>query len=258
MTKSKHHIFTGLSEGYQLLSESGAYTLASSAYVIQDYKKGELLISQGDVVNYVYSLREGIACGGHPSDNAPQITTTFFLQKDLVVASFLFNRVSPIELMSVGPSTVVKWPVEAFMAALRESPDFSVWLLGYMSARLARQHFLRVRTELASIEMLLAHFLWLVSELGPEGTRIVTIKIPQETLASYFSITRSVLNKHRRHLEISGYITNTPQGTVLSPDIAILFSAHSDIPAPWEALSPKAQHTTPTSSSGNLGRILAD
>jgi CRP-like cAMP-binding protein len=231
-----HPIFNELNDGYRLLSEEGAAILVASKPSIQHYKKGQVIINRGDRITSIYSLRDGLACCGHPLEEGGQLTTAFYLKQD--IASFMLYSISPIEFRSVSATTFVVWDVTAFKQALLVSPQFSLWFVEYLSSRLSLQHFLRIRTALTTIECLLGYFYWSISTLDENNVRVEHAKVPQEVLASYFSITRSVLNRHKRNLELSGYITTQPGEIVISPSIAYLFSANSEIPAPWERLSP--------------------
>ncbi len=239
-------ILLGLPVAFEALRPETREQLARQARLVS-LAKGEVLIETGMVNPPVFAVRSGLLALSHVQLGDIQTVTDFFMAQDLFVGSMSQDDVAPFEIRSVAPSVVVSWPMEPVMQAFAQNPDFSQWVMRYLVRRQARMHFHRARIACLPLEAQLAFFLWSVSEPARQpGQRLVTARIPQALLASYFGVTREEVSRKKALLEKAGYLHTTPEGLLLTEHLPVVFAMQTDAPAPWESPWPHARQAPRT------------
>ncbi len=234
-------VLLGLPVAFDVLKPETREQLARQARLVS-LAKGEVLIETGMVNPPVFAVRSGLLALSHVQLGDVHTVTDFFMAQDLFVGSMSQDDVAPFEIRSVAPSVVVSWPMEPVMQAFAQNPEFSQWVMRYLVRRQARMHFHRARIACLPLEAQLAFFLWSVSEPAREpGQRLVTVRIPQALLASYFGVTREEVSRKKALLEKAGYLHTVSEGLLLTEHLPVVFAMQTDGPAPWESPWPQAR-----------------
>ena len=113
------------------------------------------------------------------------------------------------EVRTLSPCRLLVWPVAELDAALRGDAATRVWVLGRLTARLARTHASLARSlSLAVTQRLEEIFRELAAVDGrpvPGGIRI-RVPISQELLAAAVGATRETVNRSIRALQAAGRV----------------------------------------------------
>jgi CRP-like cAMP-binding protein len=169
------------------------------------YRKGQVLFSQGDPADAVFSIQKGKVKLTVVSKQNKEAVIAILTVGDLVGEASLVG-LPPIRLATASAITecsIVRLAKPAMMRLLREDNAFAQLVLSYVLTRNIRIEEDLVDQLFNSSEMRLARVLLLLANFGKEGTPAGAIPdISQETLAGLVGTTRSrvsfFMNKFRR------------------------------------------------------------
>ena len=191
-----------------------------------DYKKGEILVSEGEESGTLYILNEGMVklCKVN-KDGKQQILRLlrdgeFFGELNIFggihTANFTARAIRDTKICSVSK--------EKMNRIMNKYPGISLKILGSLSLRLASTENLAQNLSAGNAASQTAFVLLELAETygvsGPEG---ITIKLPlsREELAAYAGLTRETLSRKLSALEKDGIIRSLENKSILliDPDL---------------------------------------
>jgi CRP-like cAMP-binding protein len=188
-----------ISESDSLLS-----TIAREGTVVP-YRKGQVLFSQGDAADAVFSILKGKVKLSVVSKQNRQAVIAILAVGDLVGEASLVGqpRVRLATASAMTECSIIRLAKPAMMRLLRDDNIFAQAVLSYVLTRNIRIEEDLVDHLFNSSELRLARVLLLLANFGKEGTPAGPIPdISQETLAGLVGTTRSrvsfFMNKFRK------------------------------------------------------------
>jgi CRP-like cAMP-binding protein len=183
---------------------------AASARTVVNYRRGELIFTQGDAASDIRYLQKG----------AIKLSVLSRIGKEAVVAmlgpgDFFGEGVLTEQALRMGtatavaPCSVLSIEKDAMVRLLHEQPTFSDRFITYMLARnirieadLVDQLFNSSEKRLARVLLLLARY----GETNPVNPKRAVPKLSQETLAEMIGATRSRVNFFMNKFRKLGFI----------------------------------------------------
>jgi CRP-like cAMP-binding protein len=183
---------------------------AASARTVVNYRRGELIFTQGDAASDIRYLQKG----------AIKLSVLSRIGKEAVVAmlgpgDFFGEGVLTGQTLRMGtatavvPCSVLSIEKDAMVRLLHEEPTFSDRFITYMLARnirieadLVDQLFNSSEKRLARVLLLLARY----GETNPVNPKRAVPKLSQETLAEMIGATRSRVNFFMNKFRKLGFI----------------------------------------------------
>jgi CRP/FNR family cyclic AMP-dependent transcriptional regulator len=170
-----------------------------------NYRKGQVLFTQGDASDAVFSIQKGKVKLTVISKQNKEAVIAILTPGDLVGEACLVGQ-QPVRLATAAAMTesvIVRLAKPAMMRLLREDNEFARLLLSYVLTRNIRIEEDLVDQLFNSSEKRLARVLLLLANFGKEGAPAGVIPdVSQETLAGLVGTTRSrvsfFMNKFRR------------------------------------------------------------
>jgi CRP-like cAMP-binding protein len=163
------------------------------AHIALEFRKGEVLLKEGEVAAAYYLVEEGIVRAFvHDYDNN-EITTEFFCARDIVIipASLFQQKPSQESLQAVTPCKLWKIDYESFQQLFHSIEGVREWGRVWFSHQLfnMKQRSLDMITETASSRY---------EKLLREKPQIIQ-QAPLKQIASYLGITDTSLSRIRRN-----------------------------------------------------------
>ena len=189
---------------------------------VSDYKKGEIIFSQGDPADSVFYVQKGKVKVTVVSDRGKEAVVAMLGPDEFCGEGCLTGQ--PRRLATAAAMTecgIMRLEKAAMIRVLHEEPTFSEMFVSYLLARTMRVEADLVDQLFNSSEKRLARALLLLANFGKEGRPETAIaKVSQETLAEMIGTTRSrvsfFMNKFRKlglidyngHLEVHSSLLN--------------------------------------------------
>ena len=153
-------------------------------------KKGEMLLSQGEICQYLYFLSEG-SCRYYTLKDGNDITIWFGFKNDFVTAFTSFFPQAPsyetIEMLTDGELYRIHY--EKFASLKKSTSSFSEVIIHFIT-----QYTFTIEQRLLMIQTLSAKEKYMhILENEPE----LVLQIPNKYLASYLGVTRETLSRIR-------------------------------------------------------------
>jgi CRP/FNR family cyclic AMP-dependent transcriptional regulator len=183
---------------------------------LRSYRRGLLLIQEGDLGNTLYIVRSGrlraFATGGHDKE----ITLGVYGAGEYVGEMSLDGGPRSANVETLEPTTCAVVTRETLLAYIAEHPDFAL----EMMARLIRRA--RLATEstrsLALIDVYGRAKRLLEQLAGPpaaDGVRVLPDRMTHQQIASHLACSREMVSRLMKDLETGGYVTKREQRIVL-------------------------------------------
>jgi CRP-like cAMP-binding protein len=173
------------------------------------YRKGQVLFSQGDPADGVFSIQKGKVKLSVVSKQNKEAVIAILTVGDLVGEASLVGQ-PPVRLATASAITecsIARLAKPAMMRLLREDNDFARLVLSYVLARNIRIEEDLVDQLFNSSEKRLARVLLLLANFGKEGAPSgVLPEISQETLAGLVGTTRSRVSFFMNRFRKLGFI----------------------------------------------------
>ena len=177
---------------------------AGEGRTISQYRKDQIVFSQGDPADSVFYIQKGKVKVTVVSDQGKEAVVALHGKADFFGEGCLSGQ--PLRLataVTIADCVIMKLDKAAIVRALHEEPKFSEMFLSYILARNARVEADLVDQLFNSSEKRLARLLLLMANFGKEGRpEPVIAKVSQETLAEMVGTTRSrvshFMNKFRK------------------------------------------------------------
>jgi CRP/FNR family transcriptional regulator, cyclic AMP receptor protein len=173
------------------------------------YAKGQVLFSQGDPADALFSVLKGKVKVTVLSKQNKEAVIAIFAAGDLVGESCLVGQ-SPVRMASAAAITecsIVRLSKPAMIRLLRDDNAFTRLVLTYVPTRNIRIEEDLVDQLFNSSEKRLARILLLLANFGQEGSPAAVIPdISQETLAGMVGTTRSRVSFFMSRFRKLGFI----------------------------------------------------
>jgi len=173
------------------------------------YHKGQVLFSQGDPADAVFSIQEGKVKLTVISKQNKEAVIAILTVGDFVGEACLVGQ-HPVRLATASAMTdcsIVRLAKPAMIRLLRDDNVFSGQVLSYVLARNMRIEADLVDQLFNSSEKRLARILLLLANFGKEGKPMAVIpEISQETLAGLVGTTRSRVSFFMNRFRKLGFI----------------------------------------------------
>jgi CRP-like cAMP-binding protein len=182
--------------------------------VISDYRKGQIVYTQGEPAHSVLYIQSGKVKATVISDQGKEAVVALLGTDDFFGEGCLTGQ--PLRLATVSAMTdcvIVRISKADITRVIHEEPAFAELFIAHLLARNSRVEEDLVDQLFNSSEKRLARVLLLLANFGKEGRPVPVIaKISQETLAEMIGTTRSrvshFMNKFRELglIDYNGYI----------------------------------------------------
>lgn len=194
----------------QLVSEKWWPVLLESS-LVANYKKGSYIIRVGERDRFVRLGLSGwtaLQLGETILGLASTAMTTNAVGKDLILATS--------DLVALTDVTAVLFDRDQFTEALMDSPPSGLLTLLSWSARNLNmiQTFSAIKSN-CPVDIGLATMLWMLGEPSGDGRRKVPTGIPQQALARALGASREEINRRRKALLDTGYLSKGEDGEYL-------------------------------------------
>src|ERR1700691_3037396 len=174
-----------------------------------NYRKGQVLFSQGDPSDAVFAIQKGKVKLTVISKQNKEAVIAILTPGDLVGEACLVGQ-QPIRLATASAMTesaIIRMAKPAMMRLLRDDNNFARLLLAYVLTRNIRIEEDLVDQLFNSSEKRLARVLLLLANFGKEGAPAGVIPdISQETLAGLVGTTRSRVSFFMNRFRKLGFI----------------------------------------------------
>jgi CRP/FNR family transcriptional regulator, cyclic AMP receptor protein len=163
---------------------------------IAEYRKGQIIFSQGDPANSVFYIQAGKVKITIVSRTGKEAVVAILDAGDFFGEGCLAGQLRRIATVSaLTPCVITRMEKSAVTRVLREEPAFSELFISRLLARNIRVEADLVDQLFNSTEKRLARLLLLLANFGKEGRpEPVITNINQETLAEMIGTTRSRVN----------------------------------------------------------------
>ncbi len=164
---------------------------------IKTFKKGELLIKQGEIPKECFFVLKGIARKFGIDEDGNEVTYNFSSEYDSIVIFYEndSNKLSPYSVMCVEDCVMVVGQLDVELEMYEENPELE------MMTRLM------IQDQLDDVQSQLAAFIRMTPEKRVQNvmdTRPELLdRVPQHQLASYLGMTPESLSRIKRRLERS-------------------------------------------------------
>jgi CRP-like cAMP-binding protein len=231
------------------LPEQAAHHLSSQARQllvnhasVHELKNGDTVVEHGQAKPPFLGVFRGIVAVLHGAAFKERVVTEFAIRREGLLMGSSDRSISPYEVRSVGSSIVVTWPIKVLKMLMIESPGAAELFMGYFMKKQLKLHAHHAMMSTLTLEARIAYLFWSVSEpaSGRPG-RVVTTKISQSLIGSYFGHPRTEVNRKRSVLERSLFIKVEDDAIWLSPDLPRIFGSAPD---PWETNHPRSFKAT--------------
>ena len=173
------------------------------------YRKGQVLFSQGDPADAVFSIQKGKVKLTVLSKHNKEAVIAILTVGDFVGEACLVGQ-QPVRMVTasaMSDCSIVRLAKPAMMRLLRDDNTFSSLVLSYVLARNIRIEEDLVDQLFNSSEKRLARILLLLANFGKEGKPEAVIpEISQETLAGLVGTTRSRVSFFMNRFRKLGFI----------------------------------------------------
>ena len=171
---------------------------------IGNYRKDQIVFSQGDAADAVFYIQKGKAKVTVVSEQGKEAVVAVLGEDEFFGEGCLAGQLQRIaNVASMTDSVIMRLEKAAVVRVIHQEPAFSEMFIAHLLGRTIRVEADLVDQLFNSSEKRLARMLLLLANFGKEGTPAPMIaKISQETLAEMFGTTRSrvsfFMNKFRK------------------------------------------------------------
>ncbi|WP_395317212.1 Crp/Fnr family transcriptional regulator [Variovorax sp. UC74_104] len=187
----------------------------------RSYKRNEVLLAAGDTTDQIYCVASGllrVVTPGHAEGS--EMTTEligpndFFFDLSIREDSYRTKQT----LIATLPSSVFVVPIAKMRGLCVRRPEVALGLLGLTMKRMnvLRDQFRRISVLPAEdLVLRVLHELTRLAPIGPDG---YDKRITQSVIASYSGLSREMVNKIMRAMEIRGLVRRDEDGVHVAED----------------------------------------
>jgi CRP/FNR family cyclic AMP-dependent transcriptional regulator len=179
-------------------------TMVGEGRSIAEYRKGQIVISQGDPADAVFYIQSGKVKVSVVSEQGKEAVVAMLGTNDFFGEGCLAGQARRIATVAtMMDSVIVRLEKAAIVGVIQQEPAFAGMFIAHLLARAIRVEADLVDQLFNSSEKRLARMLLLLANFGKdEKPEPILAKISQETLAEMIGTTRSrvsfFLNKFRK------------------------------------------------------------
>jgi CRP/FNR family cyclic AMP-dependent transcriptional regulator len=197
-------------------SESSHTQALAARGTLRSYRRGLLLIQEGDLGNTLYIVRSGRLRAFAAGAQGKEITLGVYGAGEYVGEMALDGGPRSANVETLEPTTCAVVTREVLLGYIADEPDFAL----EMMARLIRRA--RLATEstrsLALIDVYGRAKRLLEQLAGPpaaDGSRVLPERMTHQQIASHLACSREMVSRLMKDLETGGYVTKREQRIVL-------------------------------------------
>ncbi|MDP9607406.1 Crp/Fnr family transcriptional regulator [Variovorax sp. NFACC27] len=187
----------------------------------RSYKRNEVLLAAGDTTDQIYCVASGllrVVTPGHAEGS--EMTTELIGPNDFFFdLSIREDRYRTKQtLIATLPSSVFLVPIAKMRGLCVRRPEVALGLLGLTMKRMnvLRDQFRRI--SVLPAEDLVLRVLHELTRLAPIGPGGYDKRITQSVIASYSGLSREMVNKIMRAMEIRGLVRRDEDGVHVAED----------------------------------------
>lgn len=195
--------------------------LSSLNAVIKKYKKGDLVVNQGDVVGSLYILSKGRVKTEMINESGDVLSVETIAAPSPLAPAFLFaeNNRFPVDVIALEDCELVMIKKESVMQLLASNEAF---LKSYMAITSNRAQFLSERLQLLSIKTIKGKLAYYIQQRASKGK--FTMDRNQTELAEYFGVARPSLARSFSEMVEEGVVSRS--GDVLDENALKKYILH--------------------------------
>lgn len=202
-------------EGPQAPADGHTDALAARG-TLRSYRRGMLLIQEGDVGNTLYIVRSGRLRAFAADPHGKEITLGLYGPGEYVGEMSLDGGPRSANVETLETSTCAVVTRETLLGYISEEPAFALEMMALLirRARLATES----TRSLALIDVYGRAKRLLDQLAGPpaaDGSRELTERMTHQQIASHLACSREMVSRLMKDLEIGGYVTKRDQRIVL-------------------------------------------
>lgn len=163
---------------------------------LKEYAKGERIISQGTVSNYLYIIEEGLVrCLYEDIDEGTETTLLFGIEGNLFtsLASVVYDQPSQTSYEALSDTKVLCISFDDFWRLCDECPDLMRWQTHY---QLYQLYTLEKRATLTSIGDAYTRYMQYIKMRGAD----TLARIPLKYVSQYLNISAETLSRIRSRI----------------------------------------------------------
>lgn len=175
---------------------------------ITKYKKDATIVSQGDLCDGIFYIRDG-TCKMTVVSDAGKEAVVALHEKGAFFAEGCLNgqarHLSTVKAMT--DCEIMRFDKKTMAQAIHDEPEFAEFFMSYLLTRNSRVEADLIDQLFNSSEKRLARMLLLMANFGKEGEpQTVVAKVSQETLAEMIGTTRSRVSSFMNKFRKLGFI----------------------------------------------------
>ena len=196
---------------------------------IGEYRKDEIVMSQGDPADAVFYIQSGKVKVTVVSEQGKEAVVAMLGTNDFFGEGCLAGQMRRIATAAtMMDSVIVRLEKAAIVRVIQQEPAFSGMFIAHLLARAIRVEADLVDQLFNSSEKRLARVLLLLANFGKEGRpEPVTTKISQETLAEMIGTTRSRVSHFMNKFRQMGFISYNGHLEVHSSLLSVVLAEQS-------------------------------
>ncbi|MBE9488290.1 MAG: Crp/Fnr family transcriptional regulator [Bacteroidetes bacterium] len=181
--------------------------------IIKNYKKGDYIARQGDMVDYLYILSEGSVKTEMITESGGILGVETIVAPRPLAPAFLFadNNRFPVDVIASKECEVALISKESVMKQLSTNESF---FKSYMAFNANRTHFLSERLQLLSIKTIKGKLAYYILQRAKNG--LFDLELNQKELAEYFGVARPSIARSFSEMVEEEVITS--DGKILNND----------------------------------------
>ena len=175
---------------------------------IRNYRKGSILIEEGDLGNTLYIVLKGRlkAYSNNHHANDREITFGVYGVGDLVGEMSLDDGPRSASVSAFEPTTCAVVTKETVRHYIAEAPDFAFDLLARVIARARTATHSARSMALVDAYGRLTEFLISLAVPQPDGTSLVGERLAHQEIANRIGCSREMVSRLIKDLEMGGYL----------------------------------------------------
>lgn len=208
---------------------------ANGGRTISEYRKNQVLFSQGDLADSVFYIHDGKVKVTVVSENGKEAVVAVLGADEFCGEGCLTGQ--PLRLATASAMTeckVMRVEKDVMIRVLHDEPAFSEMFISHLLARTIRVEADLVDQLFNSSEKRLARALLMLANFGKEGRPETIIgKVSRETLAEMIGTTRSRVSQFMNKFRQLGFIDYNGHLKVHSSLLSVVLSEQSrDVKTP--------------------------
>jgi CRP-like cAMP-binding protein len=187
----------------------------------RSYKKGEKLISEGDMIDSLIIINSGsVKAFKYTADGREQILYVFSEGDFFGEQNLLDGRSTAYNIEALEPVKTCMLTKQEFHKLLYEYPDISVNIISELGRRITRMENTLGSMGIRNIDSRIAGFLLEYAD----GGDMIQLPLSREGMANYVGITRETMSRKLSQLENDGIIQSVSSKTIKIKDVQYLRS----------------------------------